>query len=85
MVFVPLVLFVREIGNIVVGTLFMIAHWWAPYKVFVGNDFGHAAGVGQWFYGNMQGIMGGVLFFTCLGYAIYLWYKPSRVRAQAVA
>ena len=85
MVFVPLVLYVREIGHIVVGTLFMIANWWAPYKVFVGNDFGHAAGVGQWFYGNMQGIMGGVLFFTCLGYAIYLWYKPSRVRAQAVA
>lgn len=85
MVFVPLVLFVREIGHIIVGTLFMIAHWWAPYKVFVGNDFGYAAGVGQWFYGNMQGIMGGVLFFTCLGYAIYLWRNPSRVRAQAAA
>lgn len=85
MVFVPLVLFVREIGHIIVGVLFMIAHWWAPYEVFVGNDFGHAANVGQWFYGNMQGIMGGVLFFTCLGYAIYLWRKPSRVRAQAAA
>lgn len=80
MVFVPLVLYVREIGHIIVGALFMIANWWAPYKVFVGNDFGYAASVGQWFYGNMQGIMGGVLFFTCLGYAIYLWCNPSRVR-----
>lgn len=85
MVFVPLVLFVRETWHLIVGALFMIANWWAPYKVFVGNDFGRAANVGQWFYGNMQGIMGGVLFFICLGYAIYLWRNPSRVRATVNA
>ncbi|MDO5030295.1 MAG: glycosyltransferase 87 family protein [Corynebacterium sp.] len=85
MVFVPLVLYVRETWHLIAGALFMIANWWAPYKVFVGNDFGRAANVGQWFYGNMQGVMGGVLFFTCLGYAIYLWRNPSRVRATVNA
>lgn len=80
MVFAPLVLFTREVWQAVVGALFLIANWWAPYEVFVGNNFGYAANVGQWFYGNMQGITGGVLFFVFIGYAVYLWRTPRRVR-----
>nr|WP_120492606.1 glycosyltransferase 87 family protein [Corynebacterium lactis] len=81
MVFFPLLLFYREIWHVAVGVLFFIAQWWAPYEVFVGNDFGRANSVGQWFYGNMQGVMGFVAFFAILGYAIYLWRNPRRVRA----
>lgn len=80
MVFFPLLLFYREIWHVAVGVLFFVANWWAPYEVFIGNDFGRANSVGQWFYGNMQGVLGCVLFFAFLCYAIYLWRNPRRVR-----
>lgn len=82
MVFVPLVLVARLTWELVVGVLFYIAQWWAPYEVFRDNPTPIAVNVGQWFYGNMQGVMGMVVFFAVLIFAIGLQTKKIKVPSR---
>lgn len=79
MIFFPLLLVLRETWHIIVGLAFFIAHWWAPYHVFIDNPGGVADTMAQWAYGNMQGIMGAILFFGFLTHAVVLCRRPRRV------
>lgn len=82
MVFLPLVLVARMTWELVIGVLFFIAQWWSPYEIFRDNPTPVATGVIQWFYGNMQGVMGMVVFIATLAFAIMLQLNKVKVPSK---
>lgn len=82
MVFVPIIFISRNWFAIAIGFLTLLANWWAPYGVFT-NTPGHiATSVGQWFYGNMQGVMGFVLLAVALCTIASNFRNPRRPRNE---
>ncbi|MEJ6018655.1 glycosyltransferase family 87 protein [Corynebacterium sp. H113] len=77
-VFLPMLLVLRKPWQLIIGVLFFIAQWWAPYNVFVGNPDGLATNPFEWAYGGMQGIMGFVVMVA------FVYYAMTRRKAQAV-
>lgn len=85
MMFAPLVLVFRHKFSTLLCFLALVANWWAPYSVFDDNPGRVASNVGEWFYGNMQGVMGFVLLAVALVVIARNYKNPRRARNEYAA